>query len=73
MARGNRPAILGLVEKAWGKAGSGAPTEEAIGDQVSHSKQEIRQQTRGGGGGKAPGYGARKGVRKPAPRPPRRP
>ena len=55
MAKGNRPAILGLVEKAWGKAGSGAPTEEAIGDQVSHSKQEIRQQTRGGGGGKAPG------------------
>jgi len=72
MAKKNRAAILGLVDKAWGLAGSGTPTEESIGGQASVGNQEINQQARGSGG-KAPGYGARKGVRKPAPRPPRRP
>jgi len=66
----NRPNILGLVEAAWGKTGTAAPTEDTLDTGKSSSSQQTARS--GGGSTKAPGYGARKGVRKPAPAPPPR-
>ena len=57
----SRAAILGLVEAAWGKSGTADPAEGTV-DSGSASNN---QQTARGGSGKAPGYGARKGERKP--------
>ena len=77
MANKNRPAILGLVEKAWGSVGQEASSE----DQISRESQANQNTTRSGSSDKgystkSPGRGVsggRKGPRKPAPRPPRRP
>jgi len=83
MATGNRPAILALVDKVWGATGTSEAHEESLEGEPS-GKQQSRQQgsARSGGSGTAPGYGGRKGVRKPvvkapkpvvkAPPPPRR-
>ena len=64
---GNRAAILGLVEKAWGKTGTEAPSEESI----TRDSQANQQQPRSGSG-QSPGYG--RGKKKPVVLgPPRRP
>ena len=70
MAKTNRPAILGLVEKAWGSVGQEAGTEETLSSEAHPDTQISRS---GGGSGKAPGYGGRKGQRKAPVKPPRRP
>ena len=71
---GNRPAILALVEKAWGSAGTESSAEGEVGA-GGKSGGQYNPSPRSGGGGRGPGYGSRKGVRKPAPKgpPPRRP
>jgi len=80
MSKKNRPAILGLVEKAWGSVGQEAGVE----DTIQAEGRSTQAGSRGSGSSdrgystKSPGRGyggGRKGPRKPAApsRPPRRP
>ena len=67
---GGKPAILALVDAAWGSSGGSASEEYRIaGSQQVAGKQQTRS---GGGSTRGPGYGGRKGVRKVAPAPPPR-
>ena len=80
MADTNRPAILGLVEKAWG--GSGEKKQETVGgdsaakgDYQAGKKSSSKESPSQGKSTKAPGQsysGSRKGLRKPAAAPPPR-
>ena len=70
MANGNRPAILALVEKAWGVSTGEAHEESLAGEPSGKQQAKPQGSTRSGGSGRAPGYGGRKGTRKA---PPRRP
>ena len=61
MANKNRPAILSLVEKAWGSVGQEAATEESLNQSVGRSDGYESRPT------KPPGRelsGSRKGPRK---------
>ena len=76
MSNKNRPAILGLVEKAWGSVGQEAAVESQIQSGRGSGQAETRSSSDKGYSTKSPGReigGGRKGPRKPAPRPPRRP
>ena len=77
MADDNRPAILGIVEKALG--GTGETKQEMVGDGSASKGQHYSESNKPSNSGKTtkpPGRsysGSRKGPRKPATRPPSRP
>ena len=80
MANDNRPAILGIVEKAFG--GTGEKKQEIVGgdsaakgDYQTGKKSSSKESLYQGKSTKAPGQsysGSRKGLRKPAAAPPPR-
>ena len=71
--RGGKPAILALVDAAWGSSGT-SPQEGSLSKGSSGGPQGYDTKP-GGKSAKSPGgrlSGGRKGPRKPAPAPPRR-